>query len=456
MTGEQLVQMDTLTLFGNTFQSKVISTLLTNIGFVEQSIDIVKPEYFDNPARQWLVNEIIEYYGMYRCLPTLEVFKVEVNKIEDSVLKVSVIEQLKTAYKHMTDEDLVYVQDKFLMFCKNQTLKKAILDSVDLLKNGEFDSIKKKVDDAMRAGVGRDFGHDWKLDVVKRLERSPRNTIPTPWKVINNVMDGGLAGGELGVIAAPAGIGKSWCLTAIGAHAMKLGYKVAHFTLELNDGYQGTRYDSVFTGIEPRELKNYIDVVKETVAKVPGELKIKYFPARVASPNSLFSHIQQMKIIGYSPDIFIIDYADLLKASGRSDNRYQELGLVYEELRGLGGEMNIPCWTASQTQRSSINDDVIQADKIAESYGKIMTADFVMSLSRKLDDKIHNTARLHVMKNRFGPDGLTFPAHVDIVRGLIDVYEEDSAEGRDLINSMQQSPDIVKDKLRQRLALFSH
>ena len=105
----------------------------------------------------------------------------------------------------------------------------------------------------------------------------------------------------------------------------------------------------------------------------------------------------------------IVDYADILKPIGNFQERRHQLGNIYEDLRGMAGEYDIPFGTASQANRSALEEDVIDASKVAEDYSKVMTADFVMSMSRKVEDKIANTGRFHVIKNRFGVDGITFP-----------------------------------------------
>jgi replicative DNA helicase len=144
----------------------------------------------------------------------------------------------------------------------------------------------------------------------------------------------------------------------------------------------------------------------------------------------LEAHIDKMIASGNKPDLIIIDYADLmLTNSGRVENTYAEQGGIYIDLRGMGGEYGIPIWTASQTQRSAIDSDVIEADKIADSYAKVMNADFIISISRKSTDKLNNTARVYVMKNRFGPDGITFPSKMNTNDGFIEVYDSKSSDG---------------------------
>jgi replicative DNA helicase len=281
--------------------------------------------------------------------------------------------------------------------------------------------------------------------------KDARDAIPTGWDAIDVLTGGGLAGGELGVIIAPSGIGKSWALATIGANALKAGKKVVHYTLELNENYVGLRYDTIYTGIEPGKIPEHPEMIKELVEKISGEIIIKYYPARTITSHTIQAHIQQMASLGFKPDLVIVDYADLMSATAKTDARYQELGAVYEEIRGLAGELQIPIWTASQTQRSAIQDEVIQADKIAESYSKIMTADLVISISRKLEDKVHKTGRAHIIKNRFGADGQTFPMIIDAGIGKIEIFDESSAKGIMLKKQMQNGETVTKQNLAKKL-----
>jgi replicative DNA helicase len=445
------MSQETLEQFGSEFQSKVLAALLQDRSFVEQTLDMISAEYFESDSTKWIVTTIVEYFGKYRKVPTPQVFKIELQKVSSEVTRVAVQQQLRSVGRHLTDSDLAYVKDKFLQFCKNQKLKSAILKSVELLETHQYDGIKTLIDEALRAGQSRDFGHDWKKDIDKRLSVAARKTIATPWDCINGVMDGGLGPGELGAVMAPTGAGKSWMLAAQGAKALKDGLRVLHFTLELNDCYTGLRYDTIFTGIEPKELRHNYEKVKATIDKVPGQIVIKYFPSRTVNANRLFAHIRQMDANGFKPDLLIIDYADLMISNRRVDTRYEQLGAIYLELRSLAGELNIPCWTASQTQRSSISDEIIQADKIAESFQKVMTADFVMSLSRTLEDKAAGTARVHIIKNRFGPDGITFPAQMNVIRGQIEIFDDSSLQGMRMRQAMQEGSDIVRKMLHDKL-----
>ncbi len=439
---------DNFSKFGYSFQMKLMAALFTDKAFLQQILDILDPKYFESETNIWIVRCIIDYFNKYKQQPTLEVMKVELDKVENDVLKTTIVENLKEVTKHLHSTDQEFIKDQAIDFCKNQVIKKAIMDSVDLLQTGQYDEIKANIDNAMKAGTERDIGHEYNIDIDDRFSETTRKTVATNWESINSVMDGGLGPGELGVFVAPAGIGKSWGLVNVAAHAVKNGLNVVHYTLELSAPYVGLRFDSVFTGIAAQNLKYHIDEIKENVNNLEGNLVVKYYPTKTASVNTLKAHIEKCILQDKKPDVIIVDYADLLRGAGRTQDLRHELGNIYEDLRGMAGEYEIPVWTASQANRSALEEDVIGADKIAESYAKIMTADFVISLSRKIEDKISGTGRWHVIKNRFGPDGITFPSKMNTSNGQINIYEETSVQGK----AAQKTMDTGDELLRKRLA----
>ena len=439
---------DNFSKFGYSFQMKLMAALFTDKAFLQQILDILDPKYFESETNIWIVRCIIDYFNKYKQQPTLEVMKVELDKVENDVLKTTIVENLKEVTKHLHSSDQDFIKDEAIEFCKNQVIKNAIMSSVDLLQTGQYDQIKTNIDNAMKAGSERDIGHEYNIAVDDRFSETTRKTVATNWDSINSVMDGGLGPGELGVFVAPAGIGKSWGLVNVAAHAVKNGLNVIHYTLELSAPYVGLRFDSVFTGIAAQNLKYHIDEIKENVNNLEGNLVVKYYPTKTASVNTLKAHIEKCILQDKKPDVIIVDYADLLRGAGRTQDLRHELGNIYEDLRGMAGEYEIPVWTASQANRSALEEDVIGADKIAESYAKIMTADFVISLSRKIEDKISGTGRWHVIKNRFGPDGITFPSKMNTSNGQINIYEETSVQGK----AAQKTMDTGDELLRKRLA----
>ena len=425
--------VDNLSKFGHNFQIKSIVCLITRQNFIEQIFDILEEKYYDNDSLKWIVGQCKEYFHEYHAKITFDVFKAKINNIGHDILKTSVVESLKDVYKHLEANDLDFVQDKTLDFFRNQKLKNAIIESVDILdRDGDIEGIKRIIDEAMSAGSERDFGHEYFEMIEARYSEMARETISTPWDTINDLTQGGLAKGELGVVVAPAGAGKTWVLAKIGSEALKKQKCIIHFTLELNEAYVGLRYDSIFTGIANQNLKYHKEEVEKKLQKFEtGKLLIKYFPTKSASIHTFSAYLKRLIAIGEKIDLVVIDYADLMQDASKAKEVRHQLGNIYDDLRGLAGEFEVPVWTASQTNRSALEDDIIEAQKISESYQKVMTADFVMSLSRKIEDKTQNTGRFHVIKNRFGPDGLTYPARVNTNTGQIELYESDSLGGKE-------------------------
>jgi len=415
---------------------KVISSLLTHKEFLQNINNVLSDEYFSNPAHKWVINEILKYYDKYHTTISMDILKVEMKKLENEVLKVSVKEQLREAYKADID-DLAYVQEEFSTFCKNQQLKKALLNSVDLLKAGDYDSIKYMIESAMKAGQDKNIGHEYKRDVESRYREDHRKIVPTPWVEINELIQGGLGNGDLGLIFGNPGGGKSWTLVALGGFAVQMGYNVIHYTLELSEAYTGRRYDAFFTGTPVDQLEKHKGDVEKSTSNLPGELIIREFPMGKTTISSIESHIQKVKDLGIEPDLIIIDYIDLLSSKRKRGDRKEEIDDIYTSTKGLARELNIPIWSVSQVNRAGAKDDVIEGDKAAGSYDKMMITDLSISLSRKKEDKVNGTGRLHIMKNRYGMDGLTFQVEVDTSNGQIaigDHYDEEADSPKKMKN----------------------
>ena len=384
--------------------------------------DVLSEEYFDNQAHKWIVKNILDYYEQYHTTPTMEVLKVEMKKVENEVLQLSIKEQLREAYQS-SKSDLEYVEEEFSAFCKNQQLKKALLSSVDLLNSGDFESIRGLIDNALKAGNDKNIGHEYIKDTEARYREDARTVVPTPWEKFNEFMQGGLGNGDFGLIFGNPGGGKSWTLVALGGYAVKMGYNVLHYTLELGEDYVGRRYDAFFTGKPVDTLFKNRSKIDEVVKQLPGQLIIKEFSPGMATVNTLRSHIQKCEDLGFAPDLIIVDYVDLLSSKKRTQDRKGEIDDIYLSTKGLAKELQLPIWSVSQVNRSGAKDDVIEGDKAAGSYDKMMVTDVAISLSRKKEDKVNGTGRFHIMKNRYGMDGMTYSVVADTSTGHFEVTD---------------------------------
>ena len=446
--------LSTLSSYGIHFQTKVISSLLTHKEFLVNIHDIISEEYFDNSAHKWVITEILKYYDKYHTTPSMEVLKIELKRIDNEVLQLSIKEQLKEAYK-ASDDDLAYVEEEFSNFCKNQQLKKALLTSVDLLNAGDYDSIRHLVDNALKAGGDKNLGLEYSKDIESRYREEHRIAVPTPWPLFNDLMQGGLGEGDFGLIFGNPGGGKSWTLIALGAHAVQQGFNVIHYTLELGEDYVGRRYDACFTNIPVNTILQHKDAVEKEIIGLSGNLVIKEYSPGKVSISTLESHIQKCIDLDFKPDLILIDYVDLLRSKRNNRERKDEIDDIYLSTKGLARELKVPIWSVSQVNRAGAKDDIIEGDKAAGSYDKIMITDVAISLSRKKEDKVAGTGRFHIMKNRYGIDGMTFGAKIDTSTGHFEVFDDYDEEAGNYtpskpVNEFSNVNSLERDVLQKK------
>jgi len=410
-----------LNQYGKGFQLKVLGSLLTDKKFILNVRDVLSDDYFDSDAHKWIVSEIIKYFDKYHTTITMDVLKVELQKVDNDILQIALKEELRNSYQASQD-DLEYVQEEFATFCKNQEMKQAILSSTDLLKQSDFDGIRNRIEKAMKAGMDKNIGHEYNKDVESRYRVDYRPTIPSPWPVLNDGIQGGFGPGDLAIVFGNPGGGKSWTMVAIAAHAVKLGYKVNYYTLELGEDYVGKRFDCYFTGFSIDEVNNHRKEVQKVVDNLKGKLIVKEYAPKNATVSTIKSHIQKCMDMEHKPDLVIIDYVDYLRAPsrGKSFERKDEIDDVFIATKGLAKDLKIPILTPSQVNRMGAKDSVIEGDKAAGSYDKMMVADICLSLSRQKEDKVLGTGRVHVMKNRYGQDGMTYNVKMDTNNGHIE------------------------------------
>jgi len=243
-------------------------------------------------------------------------------------------------------------------------------------------------------------------------------------------------------------------LVAIGANAMRQGKNVLHYTFELTEHAVGIRYDSNLCGMPSNEVRDHKDAVVDTYkSKKLGKLIIKEYPTGSATVMTVRNHIEKLQLKGFKPDVVIIDYADIMKSSRAYDSLRHELKLVYEELRNLAMELEIPIWTASQANRESAQANVVGLENMSEAYGKAMVADVVVSLSRKASEKASGFGRLFIAKNRAGKDGIVFPVSIDTSMSRFEILDE-TALTLDEVSSQKKSElhDLLSKKFKEVLA----
>jgi KaiC/GvpD/RAD55 family RecA-like ATPase len=421
--------------FGKQFQEKLAYLIMQDPIFANQIGEVLDYNFFELKYLRVFAKKIFDYktkYGKYASQATVETILRSEMDDENEALQKQIREFYARFASGATGVDDEYVKSNSVEFCKKQKLKEAMIKSVELLKQSSFEEIRQLIDNAIKLGTNSDFGYSYDEHFEQRYELKARKVVTTGWDVFDGFMRGGLGRGELGVVVAPTGAGKSFVLVHLGAQAVKAGKTVLHYTLELDDKSIGLRYDSAITGIPLDALQAKKDVVFEKIKDVTGKLIIKEYPTKSASTSTIRNHLEKIRQRGIDVGMIILDYGDLLKPSTSRKEKREELESIYEELRGLAKETGCPIWTASQTNRSGLNAEVITLDSISEAFNKCFVADFIFTVSRTLDDKKTNSGRMLIAKNRFGPDGIICPIFMDTSCAEIRVFEPTNESKEDI------------------------
>jgi len=408
--------------YGKAFQEKIFQGLITDQEWAKQMTEVMKPHFFDLKYIQYLTDRYFAYFEKYRCFPTMQllitIIRDELTGLgADGLLREQIVDFLHRVRANPHPGDLQYVKDRTLDFCKRQAFKEALEKAVDLVGEDKFEDVVGLMKQAVSVGMPHSVGHDFFEDMQARFQEIIRITCPTgiPSLDMKEVLDGGLGRKELGVIVAPTGVGKSHWLVAMGAEAMRRGKNVVHYTFELSETAVGKRYDANLVGVNSNSVRENKDRIEKYYSENEdlGRLIIKEYATRTASVNTIRNHIEKLKLRAFIPSLIIIDYADIMRSSKSYDSLRHELMLIYEELRQLGQDFNLPIWTASQSNRSGSGADVVGLENMSEAYGKAMVADVVVTIARKPEEKASGFARLFIAKNRAGRDGLIFPIKID-------------------------------------------
>lgn len=440
---------------GTSFQEKIMQALLSDHQWAQQMSEVIKLEYFDLKHLKFLSQKYFEYHTQYKTFPTLQllvtIIRDDLRTGTDIILRDKIVDYLQRIKLNPDMGDIQYVKDKSLDFCRKQAMRGALEQAVDMIATGQDENVINIIREALTVGTTPSIGHEFIEDIESRFVHIIRHTCPTGIKELDDrrVMNGGLAKGEIGVVVANTGVGKSHFLVQVGAQALMSEKNVIHYTFELSEISTGLRYDSHISGIPIDELLERKDEVIEKYKELDlGRLIIKEYPTGSASVVTIRNHIEKLALKSFKPDMIVIDYADIMRSTRSYDSLRHELKLIYEELRNMSMELKIPIWTASQANRSSAQSDIVGLENMSEAYGKAMVADVVLSLSRKSHEKADGAGRLFVAKNRAGRDGLIFPIKIDTAQSRIRTLTD--SEIVELNNKKEESEADMKELLRKK------
>ena len=416
--------------FGRSFQEGLCQLILEDRPFADRFLEVFCENYLELKYLRVFASKIIGYRKEYNMHPGWTAIQTILHTGLDDQPGV-IREQINSFFHHLKNnkvEDADFIKNQALDFCRKQKLKEAMMQSMQLLDKSSYDKISKVINEALLLGAESDGGHDFHKDFEIRYEDRPRNPITTGCTLLDDICGGGHGQKELGVIIAPTGAGKSMALVHIGASAVKESHNVVYITLELASEVVGRRFDSCISGIPLNSLMRRKKEVEDVVGSVTGKLKIKEYPTRSATTNTIRNYIEKLYRQGFDPDVLVIDYADLLRPIDTKGEKRHDLESIYEELRGIAQEYSLRVWTASQTNRSGLNAEIITMEAISEAFNKCFVADFIFTISRTIEDRSTNQGRVFIAKNRNGPDGIVFPIFMDTSNVCIKVLQQKTGE----------------------------
>jgi len=390
----------------------IIRMLIDNQDFLRKYRDLIDFNYFGNEVKGTIVKEIFNYFDKYKKSPSYEIVIHEsiankIARIPESLILETIEEIVKT---NVADKE--YICDKIVEFAKHQAIKNAILKSASLIKTGDYEKIQKMIEDAV--GVGRNLegiGIDYFDSIEERADlravlESPANKILTLIPDLDDRLGGGIARKHLAVILAPPGYGKTTFLASIVRACLPQNKKAVFYSLEMTDTEIADKIDSGLTGIP---LKDMIGRKKETIEKLQsikkiygGNLIVKEYTAKGCSVQIIENHLMTLSDQGFKADLIAIDYAEIMKPPVYRQNKWDEIGEIYNGLKAMAKERDIVVWTASQTNKAGADKETIGLSDTGMSWEKVKIADVIVSINQTETEKKSNDLRIYINKNRKG------------------------------------------------------
>jgi len=439
---------------GNTFQIQLLNQIIVDKEFAQSIIDVLEPSYFDNKYFKLIIQMVREYYQKYQSTPGFETLD-QIAKAEISVelaLKI-VLDTLKQV-QDAPFEGSVFVQEKALKFCKQQELQKVMNKAQKIIDQGDFesyDTVEGLVRNALQVGIREGGVTDIFSGLDEVLNDDFRHPIPMGIAGIDRLMKGGLAKGEIGVILAPTGVGKTTVLTKIANTAFNLGYNVLQIFFEDNPKIIQRKHFTIWTGIEPDKLALekdlVIDKVEEIKNTMPNKLILKKLPSDTVTMNEIKNQIRKMVADGNPIDMVTLDYIDCVVPENTRNDEWKAEGSVMRHFEAMCHEMNLVGWTATQGNRSSISSEVVTTDQMGGSIKKAQVGHVIISVAKTLQQKEMKLATIAITKSRIGSDGIVFE-NCKFDNELIEIDTESSTT---FLGFEEQQEEKQKNRVKELL-----
>ena len=400
---------------GNSFQIQLLNNIIIDKDFATSIVDVLDPKYFDNQYFKLIMQLIKQYYSTYESSPTFDTLAQLTKSEITSPMAQKMVLDMVNEVKESPIEGSEFVQSKALKFCKQQELQKVMNRAQKIIDKGDFESydhLEGMVRQALQVGEVDAGTADVFSNLDDVLKDDFRHPIPMGITGIDNLLKGGLAKGELGVILAPTGVGKTTVLSKIANNGFNLGYNVLQIFFEDNPKIIQRKHFTMWTGIAPDDLSNHRDVVmnkvKEIKTNTKNKLTLKKLPSDTLTMNQIKNQIRKMIAEGNKIDMVVLDYIDCVVPDKNLGDEWKSEGSVMRAFEAMCHELNLVGWTATQGNRSSISSDVVTTDQMGGSIKKAQVGHVIISVAKSLQQKEMNLATIAITKSRIGKDGIVF------------------------------------------------
>ena len=417
---------------GNVSQLQLLNQMVLDKDFSHSIIDVIENNYFENKYFKIIVQMIREYYSKYNHTPSFETLEqITKSELQQEIASKVVLDTIKKI-KDAPIDGVDFVQEKALKFCKQQELQKVMGKAQKIIDGGEFenyDALEEMVRGALQVGEKDTSILDVFSNMDQVLDDDYRHPIPMGIPGIDRLMKGGLAKGEIGVILAPTGVGKSTVLTKIANHAFNLGFNVLQIFFEDNPKVIQRKHYTLWTKIHPDELSEKRDVViqkvKEIEETMSNKLIMKKLPSDTVTMLQIKNQIRKMIADGLKVDMVLLDYIDCVVPDKNLGDEWKSEGSVMRGFEAMCHELNLVGWTATQGNRSSISSEVVTTDQMGGSIKKAQVGHVIITVAKTLQQKEMKLATIAITKSRIGDDGIVFE-NCKFDNAMIDIDTESS------------------------------
>lgn len=392
--------------------------------------NIIDPTFFNYRFRA-AVKLMKEHSTDYNSIPTFD----QINAVGG--LKLEEI-------SNITPDHQAWFMKEFEIFCRHMALEKAIIQSSELLEKKDYGQVEVLIKAAVQLGLVRDLGLDYFANPKERLQwiRSQSGATSTGWKALDDKLYGGLNRGEITIFAGGSGAGKSLFLQNFGVNWSLAGFNGVYISLELSEQLISLRLDSMVTGFGTREVMKNIDEVDLRVrmkGKRAGKLRVKQMQSGI-NANDIRAFLREYEIqTGVKVDFLLVDYLDLMMPISKkisAADLFVKDKFVSEELRNLAVERQLLCVTASQLNRSAVEEIEFDHHHIAGGLSKIQTADNVVGIFTSSAMRERGRYQIQFMKTRSSSGvGQKVDLKFDPNTLRIEDLEEDDADSQTLTSA---------------------